>query len=170
MGDDRLAMLSRLWTAANFNTALALGCIALALFLFAVIPYQIEKPPILFGQSAGVIDPALFPRLVAGALLLVGAWYLRLSFDLAEANGFRALDRLAWTNVGVTVVAFIVYALALRPLGFILSSTLLIAGLALFYGARSWLAVAAVAAGVPVATWYMFTRGLAVVLPELPDF
>jgi putative tricarboxylic transport membrane protein len=170
MGGDRLALLSRLREATNFNTALALGCIAFSLFLFLVIPYQIERPPILFGQSAGVIDPALFPRLVAGALMLVGLWYLRVSFDLHEANGFRSLDRPAWLNLGVTTAAFVLYAAALRPTGFIVSSTILIAALALFYGARNWIAVAAVAAGVPLATYYLFTRWLAVVLPELPDF
>lgn len=168
MGGDRLAKLSRLRAAANFNTALALACIGFSLFLFLVIPYQIETPPILFGQSAGVIDPALFPRLVAGALLLIGLWYLRASFDLDEANGLRALDRRAWLNLAVTVAAFILYAAALRPLGFILSSTILIAALALFYGARNWLAVIGVAAFVPVAAYYLFTRGLAVVLPEAP--
>lgn len=170
MGDHGLALLSRLRAAANFNTVLAVACILFSVFLFLVIPYQVEKPPILFGQSAGVIDPALFPRLVAGAFMLVGLWYLRLSFDLREANGFRALDRRAWVNVGATVAVSVVYAVLLKPLGFIVSSALVIAVLAFFYGARSWPIIVAVAAGVPVGAHYLFTRWLAVVLPEAPGF
>jgi putative tricarboxylic transport membrane protein len=169
MGDHGLAWLSRLRAAANFNTVLAVACILFSVFLFLVIPYQIEKPPILFGQSAGVIDPALFPRLVAGAFLLVGLWYLKLSLELREANGFRQLDGRAWANVVVTVAVAIVYAALLKPLGFIVSSALVIAVLALFYGARSWLIVGAVAVGVPIAAHYVFTRWLAVVLPEAPS-
>jgi hypothetical protein len=55
-----------------------------------------------------VVDPAPFPRLVAGAFMLVGIWYLRLSFDLTETNGFRALDRRAWVNVDATIAVSIV--------------------------------------------------------------
>lgn len=167
MGDHGLAFLSRLRNA-NFNTMLAVACILFSLFLFAVIPYQVEKPPILFGQSAGVIDPALFPRLVGGAFMLVGVWYLRLSFDLREANGFRQLDRRAWVNVGVTIAVALIYAALLKPLGFIVSSALVVAVLAVFYGARNWPVIIAVAVGVPIGAHYLFTRWLAVVLPQAP--
>ena len=167
MGDDGLTVLSRL-RSANFNTVLAVACILFSVFLFLVIPYQVEKPPILFGQSAGVIDPALFPRLVAGAFMLVGMWYLKLSFDLGEQNGFRQLDRRAWVNVAVTIAVALIYAALLKPLGFIVSSALVVAVLAVFYGARSWPIIIAVAVGVPIGAHYVFTRWLAVVLPEAP--
>ena len=55
--------------------------------------------------------------------------------------------------VGVSLAAFLVYALLMEPLGFVLSSVLLIGALSLFYGARDLRIVLAISLGVPVAIW-----------------
>jgi putative tricarboxylic transport membrane protein len=154
----------------NFNTFAALGFIAFALFLFAVIPFQIEKPLIIMGQSANALDPALFPRLVAAGLLILGLWYLRQSFSLSEENLFRKLNREGLVNVAITLAVFLLYALLMEPLGFIVSSTLMVGGLSVFYGVRNAALVLAVSLIVPVTIYFVFTRGLKVFLPELPDF
>lgn len=44
MGDNGLAFLLQLRATANFNMALAIACIVFSIFLFLVIPYQVEKP------------------------------------------------------------------------------------------------------------------------------
>ncbi len=154
----------------NFNTVSAIGFIGFALFLFAVIPFQIETPLMILGQSANALDPTLFPRLVAAGLLILGLWYLRQSFSLSEENHFRKLNREGLINVVVTLIVLLLYALLMEPLGFVVSSTLMVGGLSVFYGVRNPALVVAVSLGVPVTVYLVFTRGLKVFLPEMPDF
>jgi putative tricarboxylic transport membrane protein len=154
----------------NFNTVLAAACVLFAIFLFAVIPSEVERPPVLFGVSSQGLDPAFFPYVVATCFLLVGLWYLYTSFSLNDANGFRGLNRHNYTSIAFTTVMFVVYAAILLPLGFVLSSALVVAVLAVFYGARHWLTIILVAVGVPAIVYIVFRRVLTVALPELPDF
>ncbi|MEJ2375692.1 MAG: tripartite tricarboxylate transporter TctB family protein [Pseudolabrys sp.] len=154
----------------NFNTVLAAACVLFSIFLFAVIPSEVERPPVLFGQQSNGLDPAFFPHLVATCFLIVGLWYLRASFSLNDVNGFRGLKRGNYVSVGFTMLMFVVYAAILQPLGFVLSSALVVALLSIFYGARHWLTILLVALGVPAAVYVVFRRLLTVALPELPDF
>lgn len=154
----------------NFNTVAAVFFIAFAIFLFVVTPYQVEEPAVVFGQSLNALDPTLFPRIVAVFLLGLGGWLFFESFSLRERNGFRDLDREAYVNVGVSIGAFTVYAILMEPIGFILSSVLLVFGLSIFYGVRNLLLAGAVSVVVPVAIYYVFTRMLQVFLPAFPEF
>ncbi len=151
----------------NFNRVSAIGFVGFSVFLFLIIPTQIEKPLLILGQSPG-LDPALFPQIVAAAFGGLGVWYFFKSRKMAEPNGLRALDREAIVNVSVSVVVFIAYALLMEPLGFVPSSTLMIFGLSVFYGVRNYLLVAAVSIAVPSMTYFIFTKGLKVFLPEMP--
>ncbi len=154
----------------HFNTILAAACVLFSIFLFAVIPSEVERPPVLFGVSSQGLDPAFFPYVVATCFLLVGLWYLYSSFSLNDTNGFRGLNRDNYISITFTTVMFVVYAALLLPLGFVLSSALVVTVLAVFYGARHWLAIVLVAIGVPAVVYIVFRRVLTVALPELPDF
>jgi hypothetical protein len=154
----------------NFNTVLAAGCVLFSIFLFLVIPSEVARPPVLFGTASAGLDPAFFPRVVATCFLIVGLWYLRASFRLNDANGFRGLRRHNYLSIAFTTIMFIVYASILQPLGFLLSSALVVAVLSVFYGARHWPSIAIVAIGVPAVVYIVFRRMLTVALPELPDF
>ena len=154
----------------NFNTVLAGACVLFSLFLFAVIPSEVERPPVLFGRASAGLDPAFFPHVIATCFLVIGLWYLRSSFRLKDANGFNGLNRHNYFNIGFTALMFIVYAAILVPLGFILASALVVVVLSIFYGARHWPAIVFVAIGVPGIVYVVFRRLLGVALPELPDF
>lgn len=154
----------------NFNTVLAAVCVLFSGFLFLVIPSEVERPPVLFGQESAGLDPAFFPNLVASGFLVVGLWYLWSSVKLNDVNGFRGLTQRNYLNIGVTAVAFVVYAAILQPVGFIASSAVIVAGLSLFYGARHWPSILLVSVGVPVVIYFAFRRLLSVGLPEFPDF
>ncbi len=119
----------------NFNCIAAAAFVGLGVALVLLIPSQIEKPLLILGQGSDGLDPALFPSVVAGALIVIGLWFLAAAFAMREVNGLRELDWEAWQNVGVSLVAFLAYALLMEPLGFVLSSVLLIGALSLFYGA-----------------------------------
>jgi putative tricarboxylic transport membrane protein len=154
----------------NFNTALAGGCILFSIFLFLIIPYQVEEQPTLFGVTGSGLDPAFFPNLVAILFLVIGAIYLWLSFGMTEHNGFRDLTGNSYATIGISLGIFILYAALLQPLGFLLSSGLVVAALSVFYGARHIPSILLVAVGVPAAVYFVFRRALNVALPEFPDF
>ncbi len=162
--------LRRRGAGINFNTVLAGACILFSVFLFLVIPSEVERPPVLFGASSAALDPAFFPELVAACFMVIGLLYLRASFSLNDVNGFRGLKKDNYASVAFTIVMFVVYASILVPLGFILSSALMVAVLSIFYGARHWTTIAFVAVGVPAIVYVVFRRMLTVALPEFPDF
>lgn len=164
------AWFRRSWFAdgPNFNTWAGVLCIAFALSLFLIMPHEIEEQRKLFGQSTSALSPKLFPGIVAGLFLVIGAWLVIASFGLREQNGLLRLDRRAVINISVSLILLVVYALLLEPLGFIPSSALISVALALYYGGRNPIAIAIVAIGVPVAIFFVFTRLLHVFLPEMP--
>lgn len=151
----------------NFNTVSAIFFVLFSGLLFVLIPTQIEKPLIILGQSPGV-DPALFPHIVASGFGLLGVWFFIKSFKLQERNGLRDLDKEAIINVSTSVAVFLAYALLMEPIGFIPSSALMIFGLAVFYGIRNLALIAVISISVPTVTYFIFTRGLKVFLPEIP--
>ena len=60
----------------NFNTISAGVFILLAIALFIIIPYQIDKPLIeIAGVGGSNLSAELFPKIVASSLLVLGVWY-----------------------------------------------------------------------------------------------
>jgi putative tricarboxylic transport membrane protein len=154
----------------NANTIVALMAVAFALFLFWIIPSEVSRPPPLFGISISDLDPAIFPIIVASGLLLIGGLYFVASLGMPARNGFTELDLTAWLNLAVTIGLFILYGVLLIPLGFILSSAIILFALALFYGARHPIGLAITCLGIPTALYLIFTKFLLVSLPGLPEF
>lgn len=152
----------------NFNSYASILFFALGAFILLVIPSQIDKPLVIFGQSLNALDPTLFPSLVAVAFLGLGVWGFFESFSMNETNGLTGLDREACLNVGVTIAALFAYALLMVPLGFIPSSAFLVGGLSYFYGIRNVPLILVICVGVPTSIYFIFTKGLKVFLPEIP--
>ena len=152
----------------NFNTIASVFVIAFAIAMFVLIPSQIEKPIIVLAEDAMSLKASLFPQLVAAALLVLGIWFFFKSFSLTETNRLRELKLPAIANVSITLVAMGAYAPLMASVGFVVSSVLLIAFLATFYGNRNYTLTAAVAITVPVAIFYTFTKWLATSLPPFP--
>jgi len=151
----------------NFNSYVSLLFFGLGAFILFVIPSQIEKPLIIFGQSLNALNPTMFPSLVALGFLGLGAWSFYESFSIDETNGLANLDREAIINVGVSIAALFAYALLMVPLGFIPSSAILVGGLSYFYGTRNIMLVLFVSITVPSSVYFIFTKGLKVFLPEI---
>jgi len=152
----------------NFNSGTALVCIALGITILALIPYQVEEPPVFFGQSSSGISPKLFPRIAAVGLIVTGIAYLITSLRMNEPNGLRELPTSAYVNLAVALAAMIAYVALLLPLGYALSSALVAISISIYYGSRSFLGIATVGIGAPFAIYYLFTRVLSVSLPPLP--
>ncbi|MDZ5696627.1 tripartite tricarboxylate transporter TctB family protein [Chelativorans sp. M5D2P16] len=153
---------------ASYNTVVALGCIALGVAVWLMIPYQVQEPPAIFGQNSSGISPTLFPRIAAIGFILIGALYFVASLRMNEPNPFRELPALAYGNLAVVLVAMVLYVALLRPLGYALSSALVASAISLYYGSRNVFGIAFVGVVAPLAIYYLFTRMLTVSLPPFP--
>ena len=152
----------------NFNSYVSMLFVGLGAIILIIIPSQIEKPLVIFGQSENALNPTLFPSIVAIGFLGLGIWSFIKSFSIDEPNGLAKLDTEAYLNVGVIILALFAYALLMVPLGFIPSSALLVSGLSYFFGTRNIPMILLVGIGVPVGIYFIFTYGLKVFLPEIP--
>jgi hypothetical protein len=157
-------------TRWNFNRVTALALAAIAAALLAAVPYQIAAQRTAFGRSLTGLNPALFPRLVLGAMLALAIAYFFLSPRLNEPNLLRRVPPRGFVDVAATVLCLLAYTIALPELGFVVSGATLMVVLALFYGNRSHLLTIATAVLVPTAIYFGFTRLLRVSLPEFPFF
>ena len=149
----------------NFNTVVAVILMVFSVTAFILIPYQIEKPKLFMGRSLSTLTPSLFPRLSIVALFILSVFYFFQSNRFNEKNLFKELGAGSFTRVLVTIVVFIGYALLFEPLGFVLSSALVVAVLTIYYGNRNILITLAVVIGAPLAIYFIFTHTLQVSLP-----
>ncbi|MEP4377841.1 MAG: tripartite tricarboxylate transporter TctB family protein [Alphaproteobacteria bacterium] len=154
----------------NFNTAFGVFAIVFGVVLFIITPDQVERPRLLFGQKPSGLDPDFFPRMVAVFFLIVGVWLIWRARTLVEDNHMAALDGEAVMSVLFTIGGFIVMALLMPWLGFVISSFILLLVLSTFYGNRNiWLGLL-VSAGVPLLFFNVLRVWLKVVLPQDPFF
>ena len=154
----------------NYNTVTALIFIVLWTVMFFIIPYQIQKPKLFLGRSLMGLQPTLFPRLATLGLIGLNIWYLIISFRLQEKNLFKEITKENYFRVFASLMVFIAYALLFEPLGFVLSSFLVVASLSTYYGNRNIIVGLLVSLGVPLGIYYVFTHLLKVSLPEFPLF
>lgn len=145
---------------ANQIVALVLGVLSLA-YLYAA--YQIPTFPI-----PRPIDSDRLPKLLGFIMVGLAAW---LFLERPEgAHGADSDDRqralARWMPVIVTSVAIAAYAALLQPLGFVLASFVLAAGLTWYYGYRRHLVNACVALAVPLVLYLVMTRLMTIHLPR----
>jgi putative tricarboxylic transport membrane protein len=150
----------------NFNTVAALFLLIFSVAAYLLIPYQIEKPRMVFGRALMNLDPSLFPRLSIIGLFLLSLWYLTHSFKIQEKNLFRELGKRGLIRVLFTFFVFLGYALLFEPLGFVLASALMVLILTVYFGNRNIFLILAVTVGAPLIVYYLFTKALQVSLPE----
>ena len=154
----------------NFNHTTALVVIGLAALLLAAVPSQVAAPRTLFGRQLTALDPTLYPRLVLAALLVLGVWYLALARRIRDASLLPEVGWSGFFNIGVTLACLLAYAYFLPRAGFLVSSTVLMLALTLFYGNRNLVLALVIALLVPAAIYYALTRLMLVALPEFPFF
>ncbi|MDH3316298.1 MAG: tripartite tricarboxylate transporter TctB family protein [Gammaproteobacteria bacterium] len=153
----------------NFNTISAVVFTALGIVLFLIIPHHIDKPLInLGGAGQSNLDAEAFPQMVAGMFVLLGAWYLFVSFSLREHNELRDLNVEAVTNVVVTLVIMAAYVWLMLSLGFVAGSAIMIFTMSTYFGNRNFVLGALVSIVVPLVVFVLFTKPLVTSLPPFP--
>lgn len=123
------------------------------------------------------LPAAAWPRLLLGALLVLGVVYLvqalrgrvresELDHLLAE-SGEGGVER--FSNPAFCFLAFFVFLLAMPVLGMMIGGVLFVFACLTWLGERSWRAAgihALVSVGAVVSMWAVFTFALGVFLPE----
>ncbi|MFD5087162.1 tripartite tricarboxylate transporter TctB family protein [Kitasatospora sp. NPDC058406] len=121
-------------------------------------------------NSTDPVGPRALPVLL-GSLLLV----LAVVYAVDVARGGRAEPEsgedidlgnpVDWRTVALLVGAFLVNAVLIEPLGWVISGALLFWGTAFALGNRHYVRNAVIASGLSLTTFYAFAIGLGVNLP-----
>lgn len=137
---------------------LLLFCIAYAILSQSII--------LLPFQSHSAFNARTLPEVLS--VLGIGLSILIILFPgSAEKPRFRGMN---WSTVLIFLALMSGYGLTVRPLGFIVSTSLfLICGFALL-GERSWKIILLVSLPIVFGFWLMMTKGLNVFLEPLPIF
>jgi len=153
--------------------ALASGLAAIAAIV--ALPSLVAKPKMLFGRSLSSMEPSLFPYITL--ILIVAMSCLLLPFAIramlrTPQNVEKNTTVVATTEkpifkVVVFFITLIAYGLLLKPIGFLISSFLVISTLSLLLGNRNWIQIALFGILCPAALYLLATRGMLVSLPEL---
>jgi putative tricarboxylic transport membrane protein len=121
------------------------------------------------GGGYAQVGPGVVPRIVGGALLLLGAMLLR----EALTGGFRGVDEEAEVHLPMDWRAFawvsggiVAYGLLVERAGFLIASTLLFVAVARGFASRRWLSNALVGLAVAGFIFGVFNYALGLQLPK----
>lgn len=153
------------WIAAAFLAAAIVY--AYAAFTYPLLPFERNM----------VFLPNTWPKVLSVAAIVLSAAILLLpkpkTGDGDDVLGSIDLAKFKEYKVGQAVgllIAMVLYALALRPAGFLASTVIFLVGTGWLLGERQplkMIAIAAVAAGV---IWYLVEGTLGIYLRPLPAF
>jgi putative tricarboxylic transport membrane protein len=134
------------------------GVLALGLFI-GVETARLEVAP-----SHAAIGPTLFPFLIAGGLIIIGALVLREAFfgHVAHERGGFELD---WLALALVSAGLIVQMLLLEMVGWIPATTILFAAVARAFGSRRLLLDAVIGLVLASLAFVVFNYGLGLDLP-----
>ena len=127
----------------------------------------VAAPKTLFGRSLSAIPPSLFPKLVLGSAAILAFLLLYTRRKELMTSFKQSIDPVSLKRALMLFAVMIFYALAMKPMGFFLSSAISLAIVSLIAGNRVIWQVCLVSLICPVALYLLATRGLAVALPEL---
>lgn len=143
--------------------------VGFAFALAALYLYATEQFPAL--QVSDPLGPKAFPRLLGAGLLLAAVALLVETFAsrrraVRVAEGRTGADRGPYGLVVAVVVWIALYVAAFEPLGYALSTTLFLAALMSYFRPRRWTGNLITAVLYSFASYWMFSRLLAVSLPR----
>jgi putative tricarboxylic transport membrane protein len=134
------------------------GVLALGLFV------AVETSRLEVASSHAAIGPTLFPFLIAGGLILIGALVLREAIfgHVAHERGGFELD---WLAVALVSAGLIVQMLLLETVGWIPATTLLFVAVTRAFGSRRLLTDAVIGLALASLAFVVFNYGLGLDLP-----
>ena len=120
------------------------------------------------------IWPSTFPKIlsvlgiIAASVILLG---LEKSEDTKEAEiDYRRLAEYKTGQAVLLLVLMVAYALCLRPVGFLLSTTVFLIAGSFILGERKWHVMIPVAVIATASVWYLVQEVLGIYMRPLPGF
>lgn len=139
------------------------------LVVFVLIPVGIDEPS---NVQYPPLAPSYWPRIICFGLAVLGiamlirsAVQIRSGSASVEGSEDPAPDRVMWRGGLVVAGCFVLYA-TLEALGFVLATAIALVILMLFAGERRPHIVLPVAAGVPLALYFFFTKAASIPIPN----
>jgi putative tricarboxylic transport membrane protein len=141
--------------------------LALSLLGLAFMDALVAAPKLLFGRSLSALAPSLFPTIILSLLAVLCAVLLAvLGLEGGRGTG-GGLSRREWLRGVCFFGIMILYALTMRPFGFLISSAVAVSLLSWQMGNRSEAQTVLLSLVAPALLYLAATRLLAVSLPEL---
>ena len=122
-----------------------------------------------FPGAASGLGAGGFPKFVTVCLGILGALQAVKSYTELRKNPgqdkqvLKAADLL---GAGILLASFGLYIVLVRPLGYILSTTLFFFLFMLIYGERKWVRMVVISVCFSVVAYYLFTKVFYVMLPH----
>jgi len=120
------------------------------------------------------IWPSTFPKIlsvlgiIAASVILLG---LEKSEDTKDAEiDYRRLGEYKTGQAVLLLVLMVAYALCLRPVGFLLSTTVFLIAGSFMLGERKWHVMIPVAVIATASVWYLVQEVLGIYMRPLPGF
>ena len=117
--------------------------------------------------------PSTFPKLISAIGILVGIGLLISSLKQSAEESQMLMHELKgyqWAPVLIFIVMMAVYALLLRPAGFIATSIAFLSIGAIILGERRYLSLAVISSIFTVGIWYLVQQVLGIFLRPWPAF
>ena len=156
----------------KFSPNLLIGIISIlfGLFVYYKIPYEVEKPVLIFGQSSSEIDPQIVPTIVALMFFIFGLYTTIYEKDSKISNSWPKITKNLLINISTTLLCLILYSILFQYLGFVISSVLLILSLGTFMGNVNFKYITVISILFPLSIFFLFVNVMYVFLPEFPFY
>jgi len=152
----------------GFGANLWTGNLIGAVLILALGAYMIVSAFVFGFGTPSKPGAGLFPALIGGVLLLLGAiWLGQIVTGRArrESDEPFALDRGGATKIGITIAVIVGFALVLDLLGYQLTMLIAIAVLLKFIARSRWWVIAIIAVVFSLGTFTLFDFALGVPMP-----
>jgi len=160
------AHLRKILDRLSVHAYVALFFLVLALIFYFLIPYQIDKPKMVFGRNLMDMKPTLFPTLAAIGLAAMCVLSFINSYLEPEENPFEDLNWDSFRKIAGLIVILYVFALMFEPIGFLISGFIIVGFTSFYLGNRNPVTLALLALGVPASVYFVFIKLLKISLPE----
>lgn len=121
------------------------------------------------GGAESDLGILFLPRVVAGLMILFAGTIAIQSFAKlskgAELEGLEKISTAGFSGIFIYIGIFIAYWLAVPHLGFIVTTPLVMLGVAVLLGGRNWLPLISLSVITPVLIYYGSREFLRVYLP-----
>ena len=152
------------------NSVTGFLSVILGFTIIYLLPTQLEKPVLIFGQSSAEIDPELFPSFVAILLIIFGLYTILFDRKSLTLNSWPQFTKEKLKNIFITILSLILFSIIFEKFGFVISSFLLIFFLGYYLGNVKIFPLSLISIIFPLSVFSLFVNIMHVFLPTFPYF